>query len=115
MIIRAPRPQENFTVISNAVIRDARLTWKARGLLIYLLSQPDHWRTSVARLASVAPEGIHSCRAGMKELERHGYIRRVKQQNDQGHWSTHTIVYDQPVDKAEDKWLSYPQPKSENR
>jgi hypothetical protein len=114
VIIRAARPRENFTIVSNAIVRDHRLTWKARGLLIYLLSQPDHWRTSTARLASVGPEGIHAVRAGLKELEQAGYIRRVKMQRPNGQWQTTTIVYDTPVEKVEDKWLTYPQPKSGN-
>jgi hypothetical protein len=114
VIFRSPRPKENFTIVSNQVIRNTQLSWKARGLLIYLLSQPDHWRTSTARLAAMAPDGIHAVRSGMTELEQAGYIRRVKMQRPNGQWQTTTIVYDTPVEKVEDKWLTYPQPKSGN-
>ena len=112
MIVRAPRPQSNFTVISNGIINESRLTWKARGLLIYLLSKPDHWRTTTAWLAAQSMDGIASVRTGMNELERLGYIRRVKTQDTLGRWSTHTIIYDQPVDNPGENWLTYPQPKS---
>lgn len=112
MIIRAPRPKANYTVISNEVIRDTRLGWRARGLLVYLLSQPDHWRTHTAHLAAMSPDGIHAVRSAMTQLEEYGYIRRVKQQNDAGQWSTSTIVYDQPVNNPGDKYLTFPQPKS---
>lgn len=103
MIVRSPRPTENFSIISNQIIRDRRLSWKARGLLIFLLSQPDHWRTTTAHLASVSPEGIHAVRSGMKELETLGYLKRIREQRPNGTWATHTIVYDQPVDNDGDK------------
>ena len=108
MIIRAPRRRDNFTIISNEIIRNHNLSWKARGLLIYVLSQPDHWRTSSAHLASISPEGIHAVRSGLKELEDHGYLRRARTQQDNGTWRHDILIYDQPVDKPEDKYLSYP-------
>lgn len=108
MIVRTPRRRENFTIISNEIIRDQRLSWKARGLLIYVLSQPDHWRTSSAHLASISPEGIHAVRSGLKELEQIGYLRRIRRQRANGTWIHDVLIYDQPVDNPEDKWLSYP-------
>ena len=112
MIIRAPRPKANYTVISNELIRDTRLGWRARGLLVYLLSMPDNWRTTTAHLAAQGPDGIHAVRSAMSELEQYGFIRRVKQQDATGRWRTSTLVYDQPVDNPGDKYLTFPQPKS---
>lgn len=109
MIIRAPRRRDNFTIINNDIIRNHHLSWKARGLLVYLLSQPDNWRTSSAHLASISPEGIHAVRTGLKELEEYGYLRRVKHQRPNGTWQTDNLVYDRPVDKGMDKYLSFPQ------
>jgi hypothetical protein len=108
MIVRTPRRRDNFTIISNEIIRDHRLSWKARGLLIYVLSQPDHWRTSSAHLASISPEGIHAVRTGLKELEQLGYLRRLRTQQPNGTWRHDILIYDQPVDNPGDKWLSYP-------
>jgi hypothetical protein len=114
VIVRSARPHLNYSVVHNDLIEDERLSFKARGLLIYLLSKPDHWRTSTAHLASVSPEGIHAVRSGLKELELHGYVKRIKKQNPSGQWSTATVVFDQPqpVDKGVDNSTSYPQPKS---
>ena len=106
MIVRSARPHLNYSVVHNDLIEDKRLSFKARGLLIYLLSKPDHWRTSMAHLAAVSPEGIHAVRSGMKELEANGYVRRVRKQNASGQWATQTVVFDQPqpVDKGVDNW-----------
>ena len=104
MIVRSARPHLNYSVVHNELIENERLSWKARGILIYLLSKPDHWKTSVAHLASVSPEGIHAVRTGMAELEAHGYIKRIRKQNPSGQWSMQTVVFDQPqpVDKGVD-------------
>jgi hypothetical protein len=104
MIVRSARPHLNYSVVHNEIIEDKRVSFKARGLLIYLLSKPDHWRTSTAHLASVSPEGIHAVRSGLKELEAHGYVKRIRKQNPSGQWSMHTVIFDQPqpVDKPVD-------------
>ena len=105
MILRAPRPESNWTQIRNEIINDPRLSFKATAVLIYILSKPDHWRTTAAHLASQSPEGIHSVRAALQQLERAGYVRRIKKQNTRGQWSTYTVIFDrpQPVDNYVEK------------
>jgi len=109
MIVRSPRPVTQYTVLSNAVIRDHRLSWKARGILVYLLSLPDNWQTSAEQLVRAAVDGRHSVLAGLTELEEHGYLVRIRRQKANGQWHTSTVVFDNPqtVD-------NFPSPKSEN-
>ena len=95
MIVRAPR-YDRFTVLPNQSIRDERLSWKARGLLAFLLSQTEGWRVSSAQLAKQAPDGIHAIRAGLNELEEYGYLVRQKYQDPAGRWRTDSIIYDVP-------------------
>lgn len=83
-------------MLSNRVLRDGRLSWRARGILAYLLSQPDNWRTSSAQLARNATEGRDAVRAALDELIRAGYMARVRSQDERGRWSTTTYVYDEP-------------------
>lgn len=96
MIVRSKRPSTHFTVLANDVIRDRRLSWRARGILIYLLSQPDNWKTTAAHLSSVGQEGRDSIRNALAELETVGYLTRQKHQDERGRWSTATYVYDYP-------------------
>ena len=95
-IVRSARPHLNYSVVHNELIEDKRISFKARGLLIYLLSKPDHWRSTTAHLASVGPDGIAAVKTGMKELELLGYIKRVRERHPDGRITTHTIVFDQP-------------------
>ena len=73
-IVRAPRQPERFTRISNETIDDARLSFKALGLLAYILSKPDHWNVSREHLATTHADGQASVRSALRELRTAGYI-----------------------------------------
>lgn len=100
MIVRAQR-NTNFTIMSNVGLRDERLSYKARGLLAYLLSMPDHWRTSERHLAAKAPDGRHAVSTGLKELERAGYLIRQRIRLDDGTFDWHSVIYDEPQQAGE--------------
>ena len=97
MIRRTPRPETNWTVIRNEVIGDDRLSFKATGVLVYILSKPDHWQTSTAHLATVKKEGLDAIRTAMTELERAGYVKRRRYQDTLGRWKYDIDVFDSPV------------------
>ena len=77
-VFRVPK-RSNFTVMSNVHLRDASLSLKAKGLLSYMLSNPDNWDYSLRGLARFSSDGIDSVRSGLNELMRHGYqVRDAK-------------------------------------
>lgn len=93
---------DNFTVLRNAVTRDEALSWKATGLLCYLLSLPSDWRLRLAHLATQKADGRDSTRAGLAELERAGYLR-IERRRDAGKWGeTVWHVTDTPAAKNAD-------------
>ena len=99
MIRRGPRPADRFVMIANEALENDGLTWRARGVLAYLLSRPEGWSTSAERLAAMSPkgkEGRDAMRAVLNELEAAGYIRREKTQDSRGRWATTLVVYDYP-------------------
>ena len=97
MIVRRPR-YNRFTVLPNDAVTNETLSWKARGLLAFLLSKPDHWRTTSSNLANMAPDGRDAVRAGLAELEEAGYLVRRKYQDQRGRWKQDVFVYDNPVE-----------------
>lgn len=96
MIRRAERPTTGYTLIRNSVLRDERLSYRARGVLVAVLSRPDHWQTSAEALSAEAKEGRDAIRVALAELEDAGYVQRIKVQTSAGTWTTQTVVYDLP-------------------
>jgi hypothetical protein len=91
-IIRAPRPQSGYYVLQNHITNDNRLTWAARGILIFLLAKPDHWEVSTqALIAETAgtrnPLGRDGVRAALSELIEAGYMTRTPRRIAGGVWS----------------------------
>lgn len=89
----------NFTIISNELCVDARLSWKALGLLIYLLHLPPDFKLHLYNLAKLRPglNGRDSTRSGLKELEGLGYVTISRERNEQGRYArTVWYVTDEP-------------------
>lgn len=79
-IRRGKRPDTRFYTLNKDISEDARLSWAARGMLIFLLGKPDNWSVSVAHLMkqtekSARPSSRDAVRAIIKELVEAGYMR----------------------------------------
>ncbi len=72
-IMRVPKKQ-NYLVIDKTFLADKKLSWKAKGLMTYLLSLPDNWRLNVVDLMKRASDRRDSVRAILQELGKAGYI-----------------------------------------
>ena len=111
MIVRGPRP-DRFTIVDNEILRNHALSFKARGLLAYLLSMPDNWSCQIGHLATVGPDGRDAVRTGLRELETYGYLTRETRRRPDGRLRTVTTVHDTPVGNPVHKFRSYPPPES---
>lgn len=102
-IVRAPRPTEKYYVLDKRISEDTRLSWAARGLLVYLLGKPDRWEVSVAALVTeTAKSGRPTRRDGVysliRELESAGYLERRQARSDSGTFDRNDyIVSEQPA------------------
>jgi len=96
MIRRSPRPKRAFTIVANHVLEDCRLSFKATGLLVYILSKPDNWRATTLQLAKSKIEGPDAIRTALRELEAAGYIERRRYQDQRGRWAYDITVFDYP-------------------
>lgn len=74
----------NYTNTSNQLVRDASLTWKARGIFNYLWSQSNEWQFYVKEIAGHSKDGEKALQSGLQELEEHGYLKRVNRHSKNG-------------------------------
>lgn len=98
MIIRTPE-REYYVVMDNRVLEDHRLSWKARGVIAYLLSKPDGWEVMTAELINSGPDGRQSVESALSELEHIGYLIRHHQvRGEKGHFdSVQTEIHECPT------------------
>jgi len=105
MIVKIIRKQKPYAQIHNDLLRDKRLSFKARGILCYLISQPDNWIPRVADLVNQGQEGKSAVLAAMQELKRAGYARMA---HDYDHTNKklrgrHWVVFESPEEQSVEK------------
>ncbi|MEV5358156.1 hypothetical protein [Streptomyces sp. NPDC052693] len=77
-IRRGVMSADQFTQVANALFRDGRLSFKAKGIFGYLSTHRSGWQVTVADLVRVGPDGREAVRTGLQELERHRYLIRER-------------------------------------
>jgi hypothetical protein len=88
MINRLQKNSQNpYTMVHNGIIRNPALSWKAKGIMLYFLSRPDDWTFYEKEVVRNASDGVSAYRAGIKELEAHGYVKRTQVKDDKGKFS----------------------------
>ena len=86
--------RKRFTQVDRECVNDDRLSYRARGVLIWLLDKPDDWRTNSEAIARAGAEGRDAIRKALQELEDCGYLLREKLRDDLGKWTTIVTVYE---------------------
>ena len=87
---------QNYTVMSNHHLRDRNLSYKAKGLLSFMLSLPQDWDYSLAGLCSIIKENRDGIRSILKELQEHHHVEIEKFRGDQGYSEYNYLIYEVP-------------------
>lgn len=93
--IRVER-RDRFTTVDRDTVNDASLSFRARGLLVWLLDKPDGWRVRADAIAVATTEGRDAVRSALNELEAAGYLTRTKCRDRSGRFRTETVVRETP-------------------
>lgn len=78
--------KKNYTQVSNALLNDRILSYRAKGLYAFMDSKPDGWNFTIKSIATQSKEGIDAILATLKELKSLGYINYIKHSNGSGNY-----------------------------
>lgn len=99
--IRVVRHTGNYVVLDKGFLVNPELSFKAKGILAYLLSKPDGWKVIVRDLVAHSKEGKAAIYAGLKELSLHGHYKNVPVRDESGrrisHWEG--VISEMPMSK----------------
>ena len=92
--------QKGFTTVDNVVLNDTSLSWKAKGLFVYLWSQADEWDFYESEVVKHSTDKLGSLKSGLKELEHQGYLKRQILRDDKGKFKGNEwVLSDNPMFK----------------
>ena len=87
-------PRRHKDIVDRQLVRDARLSFRALGVAIRLLSNAPGFKMTSIDLARERPEGRDAIRNALKELEVSGYLSRHLSQLPNGQWVTRMVITD---------------------
>lgn len=86
-IVRRAKRETPFVQMDKTPLQDKSLSWKAKGVLAYLLSLPDDWEVYLSEITNHAKDGKDSTRSAFDELMKAGYVTREKARKVKGKFS----------------------------
>lgn len=102
-IYRVACRHKPYAQLGNAMIRDNRLTFEARGVLAYILSFPSNWQFGQEWLCKKTGLGRDRSYRIVKELCTHGYCFRQQERRPDGTLGPYEYVFtDEPGAIASD-------------
>jgi len=110
--------KKGYTQVENSTIRDPRLSLKATGLLVYLISLKQGSPIGSRVIAKRKPEGRAAIMSAFKELRDLGYVDQSSVRKADGTFTTVTHVYEVPPGSETAPGFGQPgsgYPGSENR
>ncbi|MEU9469621.1 helix-turn-helix domain-containing protein [Streptomyces avermitilis] len=87
----------HYTIIGNHLAQHRALSLTAIGLATHILSLPQGAPVDIRSLADRFPEGRDRIAFGLRELEAHGYLERVRERTEAGRFVTRTYAHNAPA------------------
>lgn len=90
------RLTDGYSIISNRLSQHRGMSLLAIGLGTHIQSLPAGRRIGVKALAAIFPESEARIAAALRELEHHGFLRRIRERVQGGRVATRTESYNHP-------------------
>ena len=83
--------QHSFTMVPNQILRDSRLSWGARGLMVFIVSRKPGYQLSRQELIEASPMGRMGVKSLIDELQELGYLE-ISQSREGGKFGSSIMV-----------------------
>lgn len=104
MTICHVKRKTSFVAFSKAIVMDKNLSWKAKGILTYAFSRHDDWTFYKSEMMKHSSDGEHAFETGLRELEKFGYLHRLKVRNEKNQFSgLEWYFFEEPITEADFK------------
>ena len=114
-VIRVQRKPSSFVTMDKGFLENPNLSWKAKGILAYLLSKPDSWKVIVSNIINNASDGKGAVYKGLAELKEFGYYEKSPIRDEKGvivRWDSVVLEVPYMIKNAENM-PSCPLPKNQ--
>lgn len=96
---RTIKQDGDFVLVHKKFIYDSKLSARAKGVLLYLLSRPNDWQIYTSEIQKHMTDGIKSVNSAVKELMDAGYIKRTLKRSEKGTFKGYEyLVYEIPTE-----------------
>lgn len=96
-VIKLKTRENPYVQIDKTGINDNRLSWKATGLLTYLVGRPSDWKIVLEHLATCKTDGITACKSALRELRTFNYCHYFELRQKGKVVETFYIIYEIPT------------------
>lgn len=99
MIVRISKRERPFVQIDKRPLENVRLSWKAKGLLSYLMSRPDDWKIRMTQLVKVSSDGQSAVQAALIELRAAGHaeLRQMRSEDNAHAEGSEWVIYEEAL------------------
>src|SRR4030067_741673 len=77
-------PNNPYVILDKRPLEKPYMSWKAKGVLAYLLSRPDDWTVRLGDLAKRSTDKAHATRMALRELVMVGHAKQVEYRREDG-------------------------------
>lgn len=74
-IIIMAKQRDPFARVTKSMLDNPLLSWRAKGILSYLLGKPSGWKLRITDVRKHGQDGERAIRASLKELRENGYAQ----------------------------------------
>lgn len=87
-VSQGPRPEDNYTLISNELMRDPDLSDRAKAVYLYMRSHRDGWNLNTEKIARALGRSRNTVMAAVNDLIAAGYVERIQGRINDGMFGT---------------------------